>query len=174
MIDPKGTEFTCSFCAKSGKEVRLLVAGITGYICNECIGLCADIANQAPVVQDQRNQLHDMWEQQLSFMRLLQEKRGFPEFPVDTSSKPGQQFIDGIAFHLMKEVFEAIQHLKNAKQHRATEITDFDHNAYLEELVDVQHLFYEICIASGIGLDDFYDAYMAKGRTNVERIAGGY
>jgi len=33
----------CSFCGKSQKEVRKLIAGPTVYICNECIALCNDI-----------------------------------------------------------------------------------------------------------------------------------
>jgi ATP-dependent Clp protease ATP-binding subunit ClpX len=34
---------TCSFCGKSQKEVKKLVAGPSVYICEECIGLCNDI-----------------------------------------------------------------------------------------------------------------------------------
>ena len=33
----------CSFCGKSQKEVRKLIAGPTVYICDECIELCNDI-----------------------------------------------------------------------------------------------------------------------------------
>ena len=33
----------CSFCGKSQREVRKLIAGPTVYICEECIGLCNDI-----------------------------------------------------------------------------------------------------------------------------------
>jgi len=33
----------CSFCGKSQREVRKLIAGPTVYICDECIGLCNDI-----------------------------------------------------------------------------------------------------------------------------------
>ena len=33
----------CSFCGKSQKEVKKLIAGPTGYICDECIALCNDI-----------------------------------------------------------------------------------------------------------------------------------
>ena len=34
---------TCSFCGKSQREVRKLIAGPTVYICDECIKLCNDI-----------------------------------------------------------------------------------------------------------------------------------
>ena len=33
----------CSFCAKPGSEVQKVIAGPGVYICNECVGLCADI-----------------------------------------------------------------------------------------------------------------------------------
>ncbi|PIE17946.1 MAG: ATP-dependent Clp protease ATP-binding subunit ClpX [Proteobacteria bacterium] len=36
-------DLCCSFCGKSQKEVKKLIAGPTVYICDECIGLCNDI-----------------------------------------------------------------------------------------------------------------------------------
>ena len=41
--DGYGGNLTCSFCGKSQKEVKKLIAGPTVYICDECIGLCNDI-----------------------------------------------------------------------------------------------------------------------------------
>lgn len=38
-----GGSLVCSFCGKSQKEVKKLIAGPTVYICDECIGLCNDI-----------------------------------------------------------------------------------------------------------------------------------
>ncbi len=35
--------FFCSFCGKSQKEVKKLIAGPSVYICNECINLCGEI-----------------------------------------------------------------------------------------------------------------------------------
>ena len=118
--------------------------------------------------------LTQMYDQQVAFMKLLQEKRNFPEFPVDIVSKKGQQFLDTIFFHMMKEMFEAGQHLRNAKSHRITEIQELDREAYVEELVDALHLFFEICIASGLSMDELFQAYMKKGNINVERIQNGY
>ncbi len=37
---------TCSFCGKSQREVRKLIAGPTVYICDECIRLCTDIIDE--------------------------------------------------------------------------------------------------------------------------------
>ena len=120
------------------------------------------------------DRLQEMWNQQEGFMRLLKEKRVFPAFPVDISSKKGQQFLDGITFHLMKELFEAGLHLKNSKEHRATELPEVDREAYTEELVDALHLFFELIIGSGISMQELFDAYMKKGEINVTRINGGY
>ena len=36
----------CSFCGKSQKEVKKLIAGPTVYICDECIELCNDIISE--------------------------------------------------------------------------------------------------------------------------------
>ncbi len=41
--DGFGGNLTCSFCGKSQKEVKKLIAGPTVYICDECISLCNDI-----------------------------------------------------------------------------------------------------------------------------------
>ena len=42
-VDKRDSSLTCSFCGKSQKEVKKLIAGPTVYICDECIGLCNDI-----------------------------------------------------------------------------------------------------------------------------------
>jgi ATP-dependent Clp protease ATP-binding subunit ClpX len=39
----EGTNVACSFCGKSQREVKKLIAGPTVYICDECIELCNDI-----------------------------------------------------------------------------------------------------------------------------------
>jgi len=37
------TKCYCSFCGKSNEEVFQLIAGVTCFICNECVGLCVEI-----------------------------------------------------------------------------------------------------------------------------------
>jgi ATP-dependent Clp protease ATP-binding subunit ClpX len=49
MVRRKGTEgneLCCSFCGKSQKEVRKLIAGPSVYICDECVELCNDIVTE--------------------------------------------------------------------------------------------------------------------------------
>jgi ClpX C4-type zinc finger len=36
----------CSFCAKSQHDVRMLIAGPGVFICDECVDLCTDIADE--------------------------------------------------------------------------------------------------------------------------------
>jgi len=36
----------CSFCGKSQKDVKKLIAGPGSYICDECVALCAEIISE--------------------------------------------------------------------------------------------------------------------------------
>jgi len=40
------TSLFCSFCGKSPREVRKLIAGPTVFICDECVDLCKDIIHE--------------------------------------------------------------------------------------------------------------------------------
>ena len=44
----------CSFCGKSQREVKKLIAGPTVYICDECIDLCNDIIAEESLKQEQQ------------------------------------------------------------------------------------------------------------------------
>ncbi|MBK8239043.1 MAG: ATP-dependent Clp protease ATP-binding subunit ClpX [Deltaproteobacteria bacterium] len=48
---------SCSFCGKSQKEVKKLIAGPSVYICDECISLCNDILAEE-VQKEERQQGH--------------------------------------------------------------------------------------------------------------------
>jgi ATP-dependent Clp protease ATP-binding subunit ClpX len=41
-----GKDLCCSFCGKSQKEVRKLIAGPSVYVCDECVELCNDIITE--------------------------------------------------------------------------------------------------------------------------------
>ena len=45
----EGGQLSCSFCGKSQREVRKLIAGPTVYICDECIRLCRDIIDEESI-----------------------------------------------------------------------------------------------------------------------------
>ena len=48
---------SCSFCGKSQREVRKLIAGPTVYICDECIKLCNDIIAEENEREDNKPQV---------------------------------------------------------------------------------------------------------------------
>jgi dimeric dUTPase (all-alpha-NTP-PPase superfamily) len=70
----------------------------------------------------------------------------------------------------MGELWEANSLLKNSKDHRITDVNDFDRKKYVEECVDALHYFFEIMIASGITKQELVDAYLEKGEVNKRRI----
>ncbi|WP_433512825.1 ClpX C4-type zinc finger protein [Nonomuraea sp. CA-143628] len=45
MPDPMD-KLRCSFCHKSSADVAKLIAGPGVYICNACVGLCADVLKE--------------------------------------------------------------------------------------------------------------------------------
>ena len=120
------------------------------------------------------DRLNEMWKQQTEFMDLLRKKREFPSFPVDTNTKSGQKVLKSITHECMHELFEANQMLKNSKDHRATDVREFDREGYVEELCDALHYFFEIAILSGVSADELYDAYVKKGNVNFDRVEKGY
>ena len=53
--DSSCANLSCSFCGKSQKEVKKLIAGPTVYICDECIALCNDIIAEE-IEREEQNQ----------------------------------------------------------------------------------------------------------------------
>jgi ClpX C4-type zinc finger len=60
---------TCSFCMKPPAAVLKMIAGPGVFICNECVGLCADIIATSPTGESGPGV--EAWEQQLSDDELL-------------------------------------------------------------------------------------------------------
>ncbi len=137
------------------------------FACGQCD--CKDFMD----ANEKIDRFDAIWEQQKSFMNLLREKRGFPEFPVDLTSKAGQKFLKQISYECADELHEARQHLKQ-KDHRAADVGSVDREEYIEELSDALHFYLEIVIASGISKEELFAAYMKKGLENVRRINTGY
>lgn len=52
-------DLRCSFCGKSQRQVKKLIAGPSAYICDECISLCADIvAEESEARGDEFSDFH--------------------------------------------------------------------------------------------------------------------
>jgi len=46
-------DLKCSFCSKSQREVKKLIAGPDVYICDECVSVCHDIAQEDQVYESE-------------------------------------------------------------------------------------------------------------------------
>ena len=125
-------------------------------------------------MRDVAETFHRMWAEQKTFMHLLQKMRNFPDFPVDLTSKDGQRLIKEIIHDCQDELGEARVLLKNSKNHRQTEVTEFDRASYVEELVDSFKFLLEILILSGVSYEEFCAAFDAKTHINTDRIKNGY
>ena len=107
--------------------------------------------------------------------RLEKEIPGsYPAIPVDLRSKPGQKLCRDLALKGVEEMFEALQHLKNWKDHKLTETPDVDGDEYLEEIVDAFNYFFSLIIASGFTHEDLYNAYIKKDKKIHERLTNKY
>ena len=94
---------------------------------------------------------------------------------IDITTKSGQKYLRDLALHGVEEMFEALQHLKNWKPHRQTDIADeIDKEEFLEEIVDAFNYFFSVIIVTGFDEKDLYDAYLKKDRKIRERLTNGY
>jgi ATP-dependent Clp protease ATP-binding subunit ClpX len=54
---PDGEGLKCSFCNKSQRDVRKLIAGPTVYICDECVDICLDIIAEERENEEQEGRM---------------------------------------------------------------------------------------------------------------------
>jgi len=54
---PEGEGLKCSFCNKSQRDVRKLIAGPTVYICDECVDICLDIIAEEREGEEQEGRM---------------------------------------------------------------------------------------------------------------------
>ena len=124
-------------------------------------------------MEDKLKQMFDMRE---LFMDKLMERvpGAHPMYPLDLSDKSDQQFCRDMALRGVEEMFEALQHLKNWKPHRVTEVKDFNRDDFLEEIVDAFNYFFSLIILTGFSSDDLYEAYLKKDAIIHSRLEDGY
>jgi len=107
--------------------------------------------------------------------RLEKEIPGsYPNVPVDISTKSGQKLCRELALKGVEEMFEALQHLKNWKDHKLTDVPDVDAEEYLEEIVDAFNYFFSLMILIGVDVDEFYNAFNKKDEIIRKRLEDGY
>jgi predicted house-cleaning noncanonical NTP pyrophosphatase (MazG superfamily) len=122
------------------------------------------------------DRLAELFELRLRFMEAIKESpvSGAPQWPLDLADKQNQQYIRDIALRGVEEMFEALQHLKNWKPHRQTDVAEFNRDEFLEEIVDAFNYFFELILLAGFSADDFFEMYLKKDRVIHDRLKTGY
>jgi hypothetical protein len=123
-----------------------------------------------------RDKLDMMFELREGFMQVLSEKKPdeYPEWPIDVGNKRSQQHVRDMALRGVEEMFEALQHLKNWKPHRDTEIQEFHRDDFIEEVVDAFNYFLSVLVLMGVDATEFFEAYTGKDKIIHQRIKRGY
>jgi hypothetical protein len=123
------------------------------------------------------DRLSQIFAKRETFMQLLRQKfpAAYPvDWPVDLSNKDAQQNVRDIALKGVEEMFEALQHLKNWKQHRETEVPEVDKDEFLEEVVDSFNYFFSLLILAGFNEDDFFAMFEKKDKIIRDRLTNRY
>ena len=115
-----------------------------------------------------------MFDKRLDFIKEMKNtiKGSYPDFPLDISKKDSQQVCRDLVLKGVEEMFEALQHLKNWKPHRQTdlssEVIDKD------EFFDAFNYFFAMLIVTGFDEDDLFDAFLLKHKKITDRLKDGY
>ena len=123
--------------------------------------------------------LKEMFDLRKSFIQRMQKERpGSYPIPVpltNLSDKKSQQVCRDLALRGVEEMFEALQHLKNWKTHRQTDLGDcFNREDFLEEMVDAFNYFFALMINLEVSDDEFYEAFLKKHDIIIDRLKTGY
>jgi NTP pyrophosphatase (non-canonical NTP hydrolase) len=123
-----------------------------------------------------QDKLEKMFTLREEFMTAVNEYANvYPEgWPLELSEKSSQQQIREITLRGVEEIFEALQLLKNTKEHKKTNDPGIDRSHFLEEFVDAQNYFFSLLILAGYSTDDFYEAYEKKHNIILSRIKNKY
>ena len=122
------------------------------------------------------DKLDEMFRLRESFMSAMKEAKPdiYPTWPVEIDKKQNQQLLRDTALKGVEEMFEALGHLKNWKPHRNTEITEFNRDEFLEEIVDAFNYFFSILVLTGVTSDELYSTYVKKDDIIHQRLRSGY
>jgi hypothetical protein len=123
------------------------------------------------------DRLSNIFKRREEFMHMLRAKfpNAYPvEWPVNLSNKDAQSNVRDIALKGVEEMFEALQHLKNWKDHRTTEMPEIDRDEFLEEVVDSFNYFFSLLILAGFNENDFFQMFEKKDKIIRDRLRGNY
>lgn len=123
------------------------------------------------------DRLTSMFRLRESFMTALREKKPdtYPaSWPIDITKKESQRLCRDLARCGVEEVFEAVQHFRNAKAHRDSDVTEFDRDAVVEEMVDAFNYFLSMLILMGVTEDELFESFCQKDQVIHDRLKNGY
>lgn len=126
---------------------------------------------------ESQDRLTQMFAKRETFMHLLRQKfpNAYPvEWPVDLSNKDAQSNVRDIALKGVEEMFEALQHLKNWKSHRETDMPEVNKDEFLEEVVDSFNYFFSLLILAGFDENDFFEMFEKKDKIIRDRLSNKY
>ena len=120
--------------------------------------------------------LEEMFSLREKFMLKLRNDKPlqYPPWPINLGDKVSQQHVRDMALRGVEEMFEAVQHLKNWKPHRDTEVREFNREEFIEEIVDAFNYFFTVLVLTGVSAKDLYEAYQQKDAVIHERLKCGY
>jgi hypothetical protein len=123
-----------------------------------------------------KDKLDKIFELREEFMTSVNKYANvYPQgWPLELSEKSSQQQIREVTLRGVEEIFEALQLLKNTKDHKKTDDPIVNREHFLEEFVDAQNYFISLLILSGYSVDDFFDAYIRKHNIIIDRIKNKY
>ncbi len=122
------------------------------------------------------DKLDKMFHMREIFMKRIQRVYPgiYPTWPVDLLNKESQLALRDCALKGVEEMFEALQHLKNWKPHKTTEVKEFDRAEFLEETVDAFNYFFALLVMMGVTTDEFFQAYEMKDSIIHKRLDNNY
>ena len=126
--------------------------------------------------KNDKDKLDAMFDMREKFMLAIKERQPseYPDWPIDLSDKVSQQHARDMALRGVEEMFEALQHLKNWKPHRLTQVTEFDRSEFVEEVVDAFNYFLSVLVLTGVTSDELFQMYKKKDSVIHDRLNTGY
>jgi len=127
-------------------------------------------------MSDTKDKLDEMFMLRERFMSAIRESQPeeYPAWPIDLGDKASQQHARDLVLRGVEEMFEALQHLKNWKPHRQTEVRDFDRSEFVEEMVDAFNYFLSVLILTGVTSEELHQMYRKKDSIIHDRLQTGY
>lgn len=122
------------------------------------------------------DRLDELFLMQEAFMKRLSNRDAtFPQqWPIDMTQKSSQTFVRDLVWKAQHELAEGVVELKNAKEHRVSDVKGFNSVAFVEEIVDAFKYMQEVLIVMGITPEMFVEAYKKKDKIVNDRIDSSY